>query len=272
MSQITAEYVLKTFDYERNVKIPFYVQFASYIRLQIQAGNFKADDVMVTETKLCEILNVSRTTIRQSFNMLVEEGYLVRTRGRGSYISKPKLNRRIDYMYNFTESINRINAKPSSVVLDCKIIKANSTVAEVMKLPLENSFVFYLRRLRCANNQPILVEESFIPALLCPNIIDIDFSKNSLYSTLKNKYGLNIDRAQETIEAIIIDKDTENLLKCGKNSMPGYRIERLAYLKSGMIFEFTRSITRADKCVFKLELKYSNKNGNGIDIERKINT
>ncbi|MGD1822543.1 MAG: GntR family transcriptional regulator, partial [Pleomorphochaeta sp.] len=91
MSQITSKYVKETFDFDSSVKIPFYVQFASYVRLQIQAGNFKSDDIMVAETKLCEILNVSRTTIRQAFNMLVEEGYLFRTRGRGSYISKPKL-------------------------------------------------------------------------------------------------------------------------------------------------------------------------------------
>ncbi len=272
MSQISVEYVEKTFDFDDSVKIPFYVQFASYVRLQIQAGNFKSDDTMVTETKLCEILNVSRTTIRQAFNMLVEEGYLFRIRGKGSFISKPKLNRRIDYMYNFTESINRIGANPSSIVLDCKIIKANSTVAEVMKLPPQNSFVFYLRRLRCANNQPILVEESYIPALLCPNIIDIDFSLSSLYATLLNKYGLNIDRAEEIIEAVIIDNDTTKLLECDNNCMPGYRIERVAYLKNGMVFEFTTSTTRADKCTFKLELKYNNKNGNGIDIERKINT
>ncbi len=272
MSQITSKYVKETFDFDSSVKIPFYVQFASYVRLQIQAGNFKSDDIMVAETKLCEILNVSRTTIRQAFNMLVEEGYLFRTRGRGSYISKPKLNRRIDYMYNFTESINRIGAEPSSLVLDSKIIKASNIVAEVMKLPNQNPFVFYLRRLRCANNQPILVEESYIPALLCPNINDIDFSINSLYSTLRNKYGLNIDRAEESLESIIIDKDTRDLLKCNQSNMPCFRIERLAYLKNNMIFEFTTSITRADKCAFKLELKYNNKTGNGIDIERKINT
>ena len=269
---LTVDYFKKTFHFSPLNNIPFYAQLASYIKIQIQAGVFKPGDQMLTENELCEILNVSRTTIRQSLGQLVDEGSLVRYRGRGSYIAEKKLERNINYLYNFTESIREANATPSSVVLSCQQIDADEALAKKLQLPEGNIKVFSLERLRCADGVPLILESTFIPYFLCPGIELLDFSTVSLYNTLRNRYSLSMSHALETIEAIIIKDTLAEQLKCSKKIMPGYWIERISYLYSGVIFEYTTSTTRADKCEFQLDL-YSNPNSqrNRVDFSRKLN-
>ena len=96
------DYFKETFQFSPESDSPLYEQLASYIKIQIQAGVLKPGDQMITETNLCSILNISRTTVRQCMDRLVDEGLLVRYRGRGSFIADPKMKRNINYLYNFT--------------------------------------------------------------------------------------------------------------------------------------------------------------------------
>lgn len=264
------DYFKETFHFSLGSDSPLYEQLASYIKIQIQAGILKPGDQMITETTLCKILNISRTTVRQCMDRLVEEGLLVRYRGRGSFIADPKMKRNINYLYNFTENMKELGASPNSIVLKSEVVDAPVFIREQLRLPGIQTKVFKLYRLRCANNEPILFEKSYIPYYLCEGIENHDFSSVSLYNTLNERYALNLYRATETIEAIIINKDEASLLKCTAK-VPGYKIQRISYLDSGFIFEFTTSITRADKCIFQLELyKNTNSTKNPINIRRQV--
>ncbi|MDR3161570.1 MAG: GntR family transcriptional regulator [Spirochaetaceae bacterium] len=264
------DYFKRTFQFLSASNTPLYAQLASYIKIQIQSGVFKPGDQMIAENELCEILKVSRTTIRQCMNRLVDEGLLVRYRGKGSFIADQKIRRNINYMYNFTENIRNAGAVPSSVVLQKEVGPADQIIAEKLCLPPGNAFVFFLSRLRCANDEPILLEKTYIPYYLCEGIEAADFSHASLYDTLSSRYSLNLSRAVETIEAVIISGDNEKKLKC-KGRVPGYKIQRISYLESNTVFEYTTSVTRSDKCVFRLDL-YKNTNSikHNVDFERKL--
>jgi GntR family transcriptional regulator len=269
---MTIDYFKKTFKFNPKSDLPLYSQLESYMKMQIQAGFLKPGDKMITEMEICEILNVSRTTVRLAMNNMVDEGLIIRRRGRGSFIGEQKFRRKIDYMYNFTENIQRMSAVPSSNVLENKIIKANDIVTGKLQLPEENLQVFFLQRIRCANDVPILLESTYIPYFLCKGIEKFDFKTMSLYSILSNNYSINPYHAIETIEAIVLDPKAAKMLKCEKR-MPGYKIERTSYLDSAYVFEYTTSVTRADKCVFRLDLyRNNNTNKSSVDFERKLNT
>lgn len=88
---------------------------------------------------------------------------------------------------------------------------------------------------------------------------------------LTNEYSLNLFHAEETIEAILIEKELAEYLDC-KKKMPGYKIERISHLDNGYIFEYTKSVTRADKCVFKLDLYKNNTNNiKQMEFSRLLN-
>ncbi len=263
---------LNTFHFSSDTSIPLYLQLVSYIKIQIQAGVLKPGDKIIAENELCEILGISRTTVRQCMNQLTEEGYIIRYRGKGSFIADQKLKRPINYLYDFTENMLRLGATPTSIVLTAEVTDLTDKVLlSALQMPTGHNTVFHLRRLRCANNDPILLEDTYIPYYLCPDIEQYDFSTSSLYHTLTERYSLNPYHANETIEAIIIPKNYAELLKCNPK-VPGYNITRISHLDSGYIFEYTTSITRADKCVFQLDLyKNTSTNKNPVDFQRHIN-
>jgi GntR family transcriptional regulator len=267
---LTVDYFKQTFKFMPRSNTPLYAQLASYIKIQIKAAFFKPGDKMIAENELCDILKVSRTTIRQCMNRLVDEGLLVRYRGKGSFIADQKMRRNINYMYNFTENIRDAGAVPSSVVLQKEVGPADQIICEKLELPQSNNAVFFLSRLRCADNEPLLFEKTYIPYYLCEGIEIFDFSNTSLYHLLGSRYSLNLFHAVETIEAVIISGDNEKKLKC-KGRAPGYKIQRISYLESNTIFEYTTSITRSDKCIFRLDLsKNTNSVKNNVDFERKL--
>lgn len=265
------DYFKETFQFSIDSNIPLYEQLAAYIKIQIQAGVLKPGDQMIAENSLCEVLNISRTTVRLCMNRLVEEGLLIRQRGKGSFIADQKLKRNINYLYNFTENMRDIGAIPTSIVLTKEVINiTDNRISEVLQLPRANRKAFHLVRLRCADGEPLLLENTYIPYYLCNGIERFDFESASLYDTLNNQYSLNLYHASETIESIIVKGKVANLLKCNSN-IPGYQIERISHLDSGYVFEFTTSTTRADKCVFRLELyKNTASSKNKLDFQRNM--
>jgi GntR family transcriptional regulator len=248
-----------------------YEQLLSYFRTMIQAGVFKPGERLITEEMLCEILNISRTTVRQAMNQLAEEGLIVRYPRKGSFIADPKLKRPINELYNFTENMREIGIVPTSVILNAEVKESEEGISTCLKLPPDKTKIFHLVRLRLGNGNPILLEETYIPYYLCEGIEKIDFSNHSLYQTLSYRYALNLHRATETIEAISISQTDAKYLKC-RHKAPGYRITRISYLVSGYPFEFTRSITNAEKCMFQLELyKGGNTSKNMLSFQRLVN-
>lgn len=260
----------KDFQFSLDTTIPMYEQLTSFFRLQIQAETLSPGEKLITEKEISDALNISRTTVRQAMDQLVAEGLLIRHRGRGSFVASPKMKRPLNQLYNFTDNMNELGATPSSDVLKCCVEEVEPFIHQVLNLPPNQTLAFHLTRLRCANTEPILFEDTFIPYYLCEGIEQIDFRRYSLYQTLSNRFSLNLYHATETIEAINIGKSEAELLNC-KSKSPGYKITRLSHLDNGVIFEYTTSITKADRCMFQLELYKNNSNTkNALDFQRHV--
>ena len=248
-----------------------YHQLYLALRHLIATGVLKPGARLVTENEIVRELSLSRTTVRLAMNRLEEEGIIVRQRGRGTFLASEPLKRSINHMYNFTENMRDSGAVPSSVVLEQVVETAAPEVAEQLRLPLSHPIVFTIKRLRCADGTPLIVETSHIPYYLCRSIERIDFTQASLYQVLQTQYALSLYHAVETIEAILVDKASARHLLY-REKQPGYRITRLSFLDNGFPFEYTTSITRADKCLFRLDL-YNNPTPakNAIDFAREMN-
>lgn len=264
------EYFKNTFRFSETADVPLYLQLAAYLRIQIHNGVLQPGDLMIAENSLCDILSVSRTTVRQAMNKLVEEGLLVRYRGKGTYIANFKIKRNMNHLYSFTDDMKAIGARPGSKVIKAEVLKrCPEEIADILKLPTAQTPVFYLERLRLANQEPILWERTYIPYYLCNKIETFDFNKSSLYQTLYETYHLDMYHAKETLDAIVLSRSEAALLECPIKSV-GYKITRISYLDSGFVFEYTTSVTRADKCTYQFDL-YKNTASKTMPLEIKRN-
>jgi len=238
--------------FEEQNNLPIYYRIMTLIKHHIQTGALKPGDMLPPESKLCEIYGVSRTTIRLAMDQLAEENLISRHRGRGSYIASPKLQRNINHLYSFSEDMRNIGLIPTSRVIESAVIPAAANIAKIMNIPI-NSDVFKLVRIRYANKEPILLENTYIPYYLCNGILQEDFSVASLYGILRYKYNLKIKSAIEKYEAGKMDKNTAQLLQAPSSS-PVFNIRRTGYLENEIPFEYTHSTMRSDKCIFTVEL------------------
>lgn len=244
---------------------PLYIQVIRLIKQQIFSGSLKPGDVLPPESQICRNFNISRTTVRQAFDQLVEENLIIRRRGKGSFVANPKLRRNLNHMYSFTEDMQAMGLVPHSKVLFSGIAAADKDVCGNLLLA-GGSRVFKLERIRYANNESILVETTFLPMDLCPGIDKEDFSSTSLYNTLRNNYDLNMHSACETYEVSNLSKETARLLNCAP-ATPAFHLKRTAYLSNGTPFEYTNSLVRGDKCLFRVELQA---NRNHIQFAREL--
>ncbi|WP_058910201.1 GntR family transcriptional regulator [Entomohabitans teleogrylli] len=250
----TGLFIKDNFRFSADAATSMYSQLAAFIRHQIKLGVFSPHDRMITENELCELLNISRTTVRQAMNELLEEGLIVRQRGKGSFIADKKINRKLNSLYHFSDSMRELGVNPHSVVLQCDVIDADDDIAAKLNLPQSQRKVFILRRIRFGDDTPLLIETTCIPYNLCPGIEHTSFETHSLYETLKSQFGLDIVHATENLEAIIISDADARHLQCADRITVGYRIDRISYLDNGFVFEYTTSVTRADKCSFRIDL------------------
>jgi len=226
---------------------PKYMQLARILKDKILKQEYKAEEQIPTEAELCEQYNVSRITVRQAINKLAQENLIERRQGRGTYVVHQKLRRNIAKVYSFSHDMVHLGLKPSSRMVELVVEDADPEMAEKLKLPQNNQRVTKIRRVRKANDTPILLETTFIPEYLCPDLIGKNFEKGSLYQILTEEYRLLPHHAEETYESIIMARKDAELLECGSSRpQPAFAIQRVTCLENGFPIEYTKAIGRGD--------------------------
>ena len=237
---------------DKNTPIPLYYQLKTIILNKIQSGELKAGDMLPTEAEFNEIYNLSRTTVRQAIVELVSEGYLHRTKGKGTFVSEPKILQ--DFMRkleSYSDQMKRLNMTAKTKVLDIGMVKASEKVAKSLGVK-EGSYVIKLERLRYANDEPIVILDTFLPDR-CRDILDVDMEKTSLYDHLSKKGNTRIIRVIRQIEAVGATKRESELLE----THTGYPIQlttTTGYNELDEPIEYSIARYRGDKNKFIVEL------------------
>ncbi len=237
---------------DRYSKLPFYQQLYEILRGKIQRGEWQPGDLIPPESELIETYRVSRNTIRQVLEMLVNEGLIYRQRGRGSFVSHPTLEQSMTRIVSFTEDMHQRGFRPGTKVLTAKIISAGQDIAEKLQIQTGEQLAC-LRRLRLADGEPMSIEESFLVHRYCPDVLQHDYAKQPLREVLEKDYGIRIASAKQIIQAILAPAELADLLKI-KPPATLLFIERVSYSQSRIPVEFLRIYYRADRYTLFNEL------------------
>lgn len=232
--------------------LPYHYQLREIIRTEIAANRWEHGDQLPSENQLCEMFAVSRTTVREALDALVNEGLLTREKGLGTFVADPKfLETWTGSSIGFSDSITQQGYLIDTRVLELTTIPASLHVSHELNVPM-SSDVYLLRRLRYIMKQPILVVNSYIPTRLFPGLHEIDFTTASLYQTFRNVYGAPVMRVKRGIEAIAADEAIAGLLEL-KPGFPVMFIENTAYSTEGTPIEYYTAWRRGDKSRFQFE-------------------
>lgn len=231
---------------------PLYRRIQSDLRERLATGELAPGMQVETEQELMARYGVSRATVRQALAGLVAEGLLEIRRGRGTFVHGAALEHRLGGFYTFSREIERHGMRPGTRVRSIRLEPASAMVAEGLGLA-EGTPVVALARIRLADDQPIVSETSYLPAARFKGLEQVDFSEASLYDTLITSFGVRPARARETFVPVLLDEDGAEVLG-GDPGDPVLNVERTTYDADGVIIEFCRSILRADRYRYSVEL------------------
>lgn len=230
---------------------PLYKQVADLIRTKIAGEQLVAGDRLPTEQRLSKDLGLGISTVRNAYALLVDEGIVTRRAGRGSFVSKPKLSRQLQSLYNFTEEVKAAGQVPTSQVLEFTMTKPDAAVAQQLGIS-QNDDVYVVKRLRCANGNPVLLETSSIPTKLCPGLTKEDV-QGSLYESMTRLMGSAPIKAREVHEASTLSHEEARLL--GRKPGAGtFRITRLTFNSRGETCEHCLVVAPGDQTRYTIEL------------------
>jgi GntR family transcriptional regulator len=225
--------------------VPMYFQIQTQLLKMIQSGRLRAGDSLPSEEELSRIYGVSRMTSRQALQSLKSQGFVSRHKGQGSFVSQPRVEKDITHLCGFTAEMRALGLKASSRVLDAETIPAPPEVASQLGITV-NDPVFRLRRLRMADELPVAVEEIRLPAARFPGIDKINFSRVSLYQTLRTRFGIRVSRADEILEARSATLREAELLEVQPRSSL-LVISRTLWSTDGLPVETAHSVYRGDR-------------------------
>lgn len=240
----------KTIDYES--PIPFYHQLKEILKANIMTGEWVPGDRIPSENELRNAYQISRNTVKKALDDMVQEGLLKRIQGKGTFVAKPKLEQSLTGFYSFSKVIKQQGMEPKDVVISIEEIEADTNIANQLKIDL-NEPVTALRRLRCADEEPIILETSYIPKKIVSEIPHDMLKKYSLYDFMEKEAGVVVVSAKEIFEPVLV-RDYESQYLGVKEGYPALMLDRIAYNAAKQPVEFCRSIVRGDRCRFYTEL------------------
>jgi len=233
--------------------IPHYHQLQIILRERIESGEFKPDDQFPTEAQLCQEYGTSRGTVGRAIKILVDEGWLRREQGRGTFVTRPSLSSVFFRLVNFAEDMRQRNLDPSTRLLNRKVILANEEIAARLQIP-EGKKVIKITQLRLADGRPMAYETRHLAYDLCPQLMDEDLEHQSLHSLLIDKYDIPLIRTCHTVEARVLSEEEAGLLEAEPGSA-GFFIDRITYVAHDRPGTWYQAIYRGDKYRFTAEFQ-----------------
>jgi GntR family transcriptional regulator len=234
----------------RGSPVPLHHQLRQVLKEQIERGSLRPGQQIPHERQYAENLGISLAPVRQALLDLQRQGYLVRVRGKGTFVRDDKVIEKISLLGSFTESLRSQGLEPVFTV----------TCAATMAPPphVRDAFagkprrLFRLDRLASVADGPLALLSAWLEAARFPDLGSQDFTKVSLYATLEQRYGVQMGRALSTIEVVQLRDDEAALLQLPPGAS-ALQVQGTTFDQDDRATEVSRVLYRADRFTFSLE-------------------
>lgn len=231
---------------------PIYLQVREIVRTKIEEGEYPPGMAIPSENELADMYGINRLTVRNAIDALVNEGLLKRIPGKGVYVMGAKMERDLERLGGFAQTMLRKNMKPSTKIVTKVLRKAGEKYGLMFGIDPTDD-IYYIKRLCCANEEPVSVEEIFVPHYIVPKLEGIDLSVFTLYEVYEF-YGVRLKNARQTLDLVHLEQRDARMLGVDTDTAV-MLFECTTYNEENRIMEFSRSYTRGDKCNFSVHFK-----------------
>ncbi|AOT73212.1 hypothetical protein Gferi_19130 [Geosporobacter ferrireducens] len=230
---------------------PLYYQIKEFIKEKIENDEYSSGDTIPTEIELQKMFGVSRITVRQAINDLVNEGYVCKMRGKGTVVASSKIEEPLNRIMSYTEEMKLRGFNPVTKLVKVSIVKANKFIANHLELSSKDE-VYKIERLRCADDSPMVFFTTYLSKELSLPLDESEYM-GSLYELLKKNNNIEVVGAKEYFEAAAADEQVSSLLEVGLYA-PVLKRTRISYDMNGKVIEYSICYYRADKYKYSVEI------------------
>jgi DNA-binding GntR family transcriptional regulator len=200
---------------DRSSPIPLYFQIAENLKRAIEDGTIKPGERLDNELDLTARLGVSRPTVRQAVQRLVEQGLVVRRRGLGTVVVAPRILRSVA-LTSLYDDLSASHRHPATTVLSAREIEADDEIAAVLSLP-SGAPVLSVERLRLADGTPLALMHNYLPARLLKGRPEDTLEKSGLYELLRSQ-GIRLQAGEQVIGARRATAHEANMLQAPRTA------------------------------------------------------
>ena len=234
---------------DRSSPVPLYFQVAEQLERAIVSGQIEAGERLDNEISMAQDLGLSRPTMRQAIQVLVDKGMLVRRRGVGTQVVQGQVRRQVELTSLF-DDLSAAGQHPSTKVLEQALVDAPEDVAHELQVDVGEP-VWSLRRLRSIGQEPLALMHNYLPRDVA-DLAGVDLTPQGLYSYLRDA-GYVIRVARQRIGARRVREGETRLLREDLDA-PLLSMQRTAYDSSGRAVEYGRHVYRPELYSFDMTL------------------
>src|SRR6201988_216751 len=206
---------------------PLYELVESVLAGDIAGGSLPPETQLPPEDGLIERFKVSRTTVRKAIQNLVERGLVEVRRGKGTFVTHPKITQELTELTGFVEDMQALGRDATARILDQQVVAANQVVARQLALP-QGASVVRIQRVRLADGMPLSFDETYLPKELGDKVMADNLETEPIFSLLERKYITPLVEAEYRLEAVCADATVARAL-CIDVGSAIFLIERTSY-------------------------------------------
>ena len=219
---------------------------------RISDGSLPAGSRLPSEDSLVQEYAVSRTTIRAAIQSLVQRGLVEIRRGKGTFVTHPKISQELTELTGFVEDMQALGRQPTAKVLDRQIVAASQLVARRLALS-QGAPVVRIQRVRLADRVALSFDETYLPKELGEKVMADNLNTEPIFSLLEQKYNTPLVEAEYQLEAVCADATVARALRIGVGSAI-FLIERTSYSIRHRPVDYEKLHYRGDRIRFVTRL------------------
>lgn len=224
--------------------------YAIYTELaeKIKAGEFKAGETLPSEHELTDTYETSRETIRKALNLLKQNGYIQKIRGKGSIVlDVQKMSLPFSGLVSFKEVAEQSGFQAETVVHQLGLMQPTERLMQKLKAKPQDE-IWEVIRSRCINGEHVILDKDYFLKSVVP-YLSKDICEKSIYEYLEKELKLSISFAKKEIIVEVCTEEDRKLL-----DLDGFDhivvVKNYVYLEDATLFQYTESRHRLDKFRF----------------------
>jgi GntR family transcriptional regulator len=233
-------------------RLPLYVQVELALEASIAGGSLPPGAQLPSEEALIERFAVSRTTIRTAIQNLARRGLVEIQRGKGTFVTEPKLTQELTELSGFVEDMQALGRNATARVIDQRVLPASKAVARQLGVTVRTRVV-RIQRVRLADGVPLSFDETWLPRELGEKVLQHDLTTEPVFSLLEEKYDTPLIEASYRLEAVSAGAEVAKALGIAEGS-PIFLVERTSYSSGHTPVDYEKLHYRGDKISFVTRL------------------